>query len=853
MTIFPLKLFSDSLAMTVQIGVACLALLGLTSALICPDGGMCAEGNTCCKTPSGGYGCCPLPNAECCSDHLHCCYEGTVCDLVHSKCLNKTVSLPWVRRVPAKRLIGPLMLEGVKAVICPDGEAECPDDTTCCELPGGSWGCCPMAKAVCCEDKMHCCPEGTKCDLAHSKCVSPTLDTFPMREKVPARKRQTAVVGQAVTCPGGKSLCPDGTTCCLLASGDFGCCPYPEGVCCTDKLHCCPGNTTCDLEHEMCTSPNTRTPLAKKISAIPNDVDCPDKLSLCPDDTTCCLKGNGSYGCCPMPSAVCCSDHLHCCPEGTTCDLGQGTCVSKHDQTPMAVKIPATLTTSSLQSRGPRQINAVPCNDSVACADGSTCCKSLDGEWVCCPLPKAVCCDDHLHCCPHGTICNLAESTCDDPSGSALVPILDKVPAFSYVSEEEPLPNSKCDESTSCPGQSTCCKTTTGNWACYPLPNAMCCNDHLHCCPHGTVCNLEASTCDDPSGFTMPWVTKVPALPTQTPLATEKCDEQTMCPRGTTCCRQNSGQSACCPLPHAVCCDDHEHCCPKGYTCNVAEQTCDKPGLLSRPWVPKLPGLPLHRGLPQASAPSVHSAKNMCDPHTSCPKDTTCCFVKKTGKWGCCPLPKAVCCADGDHCCPSGYSCDDQKTCCTKGRLTIPWYRKKKALTVGAMLKDVKCDNNSSCASGTTCCKLPTGEWGCCPLVKAVCCTDHEHCCPQGYSCNMQTGTCEKPVEGVLPHMIPQTKVAESQQRAAEAGIDVKCDGAGEYSCPKLQTCCKTSATEWSCCPEPKAVCCADAKHCCPMGYTCHLGQGGCSQQAELTWDIFFTHNKKRDFVPFGL
>ncbi|XP_071247984.1 progranulin-like isoform X2 [Salvelinus alpinus] len=847
-------LFSDSLAMTVQIGVACLALLGLTSALICPDGGMCAEGNTCCKTPSGGYGCCPLPNAQCCSDHLHCCYEGTVCDLVHSKCLNKTVSLPWVRRVPAKRLIGPLMLEGVKAVICPDGEAECPDDTTCCELPGGSWGCCPLAKAVCCEDKMHCCPEGTKCDLAHSKCVSPTLDTFPMREKVPARKRQTAVVGQAVTCPGGKSQCPDGTTCCLLASGDFGCCPYPEGVCCTDKLHCCPGNTTCDLEHEMCTSPNTRTPLAKKIPAIPNDVDCPDKLSLCPDDTTCCLKGNGSYGCCPMPSAVCCSDHLHCCPEGTTCDLGQGTCVSKHDQTPMAVKIPATLTTSSLQSRGPRQINAVPCNDSVACADGSTCCKSLDGEWVCCPLPKAVCCDDHLHCCPHGTICNLAESTCDDPSsGSALVPMLDKVPAFSYVSEEEPLPNSKCDESTSCPGQSTCCKTTTGNWACCPLPNAMCCNDHLHCCPHGTVCNLEASTCDDPSGFTMPWVTKVPALPTQTPLATEKCDEQTMCPRGTTCCRQNSGQSACCPLPHAVCCDDHEHCCPKGYTCNVAEQTCDKPGLLSRPWVPKLPGLPLHRGLPQASAPSVHPAKNMCDPHTSCPKDTTCCFMKKTGKWGCCPLPKAVCCTDGDHCCPSGYSCDDQKTCCTKGRLTIPWYRKEKALTVGAMLKDVKCDNNSSCASGTTCCKLPTGEWGCCPLVKAVCCTDHEHCCPQGYSCNMQTGTCEKPVEGVLPHMIPQTKVAESQQRAAETGLDVKCDGAGEYSCPKLQTCCKTSPTEWACCPESKAVCCADAKHCCPMGYTCHLGQGGCSQQAELTWDIFFTHNKKRDFVPFGL
>ncbi|XP_031660746.1 progranulin isoform X1 [Oncorhynchus kisutch] len=826
-----------------MIGVVCLALLGLTSALICPDGGMCNDGNTCCKTPSGGYGCCPLPNAECCSDHLHCCYEGTVCDLVHSKCLNKTVSLPWVRRVPAQHIISPLMMEGVRAVICPDGESECPDDTTCCQLPEGSWGCCPLAKAVCCEDKMHCCPEGTKCDLAHSKCVSPTLETFAMREKGPAMKKQTAV-----TCPGGTSRCPNGTTCCLLTSGDYGCCPYLEAVCCTDKLHCCPGNTTCDLEHDMCTSTNTQTPLAKKTPAISNDVDCPDKVSSCPEETTCCLLGDRSYGCCPMPSAVCCPDHLHCCPGGTTCDLEQSTCVSKHGQTSMAVKFPATLTTTSLQS----PVNAVPCNDTVACADGTTCCKLLNGEWACCPLPKAVCCDDHLHCCPHGTICNLAESTCDDPtSGSALVPMLDKVPAFSYVSQEESLPNSICDKSTSCPGKSTCCKTTTGNWACCPLPNAVCCDDHLHCCPHGTVCNLEASTCDDPSGFNMPWVTKVAALTTQAQLATEKCDEQTMCPGGTTCCRQNSGQWACCPLPHAVCCDDHEHCCPKGYTCNVAEQTCDKAGTLSLPWIPRVPALLLHRVLPQAIAPSFPLAKNMCDPHTSCPKYTTCCFMNKAGKWGCCPLPKAVCCANGDHCCPSGYSCDGHKTSCTKGPLTIPWYRKVKALTEGAMLKDVKCDDKSSCASGATCCKLPTGKWGCCPLVKAVCCTDHEHCCPQGYSCNMQTGTCEKLVEAILLRTVSLTKVAESQQRAAEMSIDVTCDSTGEYSCPKLETCCKTSPTEWSCCPAPKAICCVDTRHCCPLGYTCDLERGGCSQQAELTWDMFYSHDKKRDFVPF--
>lgn len=45
----------------------------------------------------------PFLQANCCSDHLHCCYEGTVCDLAHSKCVNKTVSLPWVRRLPARQ------------------------------------------------------------------------------------------------------------------------------------------------------------------------------------------------------------------------------------------------------------------------------------------------------------------------------------------------------------------------------------------------------------------------------------------------------------------------------------------------------------------------------------------------------------------------------------------------------------------------------------------------------------------------------------------------------------------------------------------------------------------------------
>ena len=44
-------------------------------------------------------------------------------------------------------------------------------------------------QAVCCEDRQHCCPEGTQCDLSHSRCVSAGLGSVPLLEKLPARRR----------------------------------------------------------------------------------------------------------------------------------------------------------------------------------------------------------------------------------------------------------------------------------------------------------------------------------------------------------------------------------------------------------------------------------------------------------------------------------------------------------------------------------------------------------------------------------------------------------------------------------------------------------------------------------------
>ncbi|KAM9488533.1 granulin b [Clarias gariepinus] len=726
--------------------LVCL-MLGVCSALICPDGGMCDQGNTCCLTPGGGYGCCPLPNAECCSDHLHCCHEGTLCDMAHGRCVNKTHTLAWVRRVSAKQTALP------RAVVCPDQESECPDDTTCCQMPDGKWGCCPMPNAVCCEDKRHCCPQGTTCDLHHSRCVSAPGDSTPLLRKFPAVRK------------GEKS---------------------------DAAMNEIPGEFT----HS-------------------NDVICPDKVSTCPDKTTCCQLPSGSYGCCPMPSAVCCEDHMHCCPAGTVCDLEHAACVMTNELARMTEAPPIVQLKPAVDS--------VPCNDSVVCATGSTCCKKQDGKWACCPLPEAVCCEDHTHCCPHGTVCNLSEGTCDDPADRSLsVSMVKKVPALPHPSQTA---NEKCDPTFSCPQDSTCCKLVSGSWGCCPLPQAVCCEDHQHCCPHNTVCNMAAGTCDGVSGvgvgLTVPWVSKTPAV-ALTP-ENERCDETAACPSGTTCCRQKTGNWACCLLPQAVCCEDHEHCCPQGYKCDAAQQSCEHPSLPSMPWARKRPALSVRPDSQQ---------EHKCDAHTSCPRGSTCCFMVKISKWGCCPLPQAVCCDDGDHCCPSSYTCDKMRPICVKGKLQIPWFKKQPAISaqgseVTQNIEDVKCDDTTSCAAGTTCCRLSSGTWGCCPLVKAVCCEDHEHCCPHDYTCDLQTGTCIKPssTHGVALTLLDTLSAIDKDE--------VMCDTTRR--CSKSQTCCRTSDSDWACCPFHQAVCCEDMKHCCPKGYTCDPEER-CTKQSPLTW-----------------
>lgn len=224
---------------------------------MCPDGKMeCTDHMTCCALQDGSYGCCPFPNATCCSDKLHCCPSEMTCDVKHGMCRrNDGDFLIWVETVkPVDHTVSARVLElshsknqdendiapiyrneerkVAKKIECPGGNQTCADSYTCCETPSGDYACCPMVEAVCCSDHIHCCPKGSSCDTHAGRCT-----------------RKTASISEPtvknIICPGGDFQCPDGATCCAMGGSDYGCCPLENASCCSDLLHCCPDGYKC--------------------------------------------------------------------------------------------------------------------------------------------------------------------------------------------------------------------------------------------------------------------------------------------------------------------------------------------------------------------------------------------------------------------------------------------------------------------------------------------------------------------------------------------------------------------------------------------------------------------------------
>ncbi|XP_034749303.1 granulin a isoform X1 [Etheostoma cragini] len=737
--------------------VICWALLALVGADECPDGGRCEEGQTCCNDPASGFECCPFDQAECCGDHMHCCPMGTICDNATSSCLNSTGSIPWVERASAERPRLSKSFRMIKANLGEEDDNICPDQSRCppeysCLRALTRFGCCPLAQGVPCSDGKHCCPESHQCSADSRSCIKKELVS-------------------TVLCSDGVSECPDETTCCETSEGKWGCCPMPKAVCCEDKTHCCPEGSICDVQHSKCISSSTKkqTPMWAKLPArIRADWEN--------------QKG-----------------------EKVTAE----TVVEKKNEVPTVITVPPLEKEVSSVTE-PAAGNDVPCNDTASCPDQTTCCKTKDGGWSCCPSPEAVCCEDFIHCCPKGKTCNLAAQTCDDSTCS--VPWLEKVPTtprqgpkvLAKPRQGAQVGNVTCDSTSSCPDGTTCCKTTTGTWACCPLPQAVCCEDHVHCCPTGTTCDLAAQKCDRALGST-PMMRKIPAVATAAPATVA----------ATTQSQATSTKQTVEPEKEEV---------------TKTQETKDKE---------------------EENEKDDKEEGIQCDSRTTCPPSTTCCFMTSSHMWGCCPLPKAVCCDDGSHCCPNGYTCNESKTSCVKGEVVIPWYTKLPATS--SMETDpsaVQCNGLHQCPQHTTCCQLMTGEWGCCPLQNAVCCPDMEHCCPQGYTCNIASKSCQKLIMlqlDTLP-LTPVSLPGNQPPHIPSTQREVPCDK--QSNCSDKETCCRTSPTEWGCCPSPNAVCCSDMKHCCPNGYTC-TEKGNCTKDTGLPWYNWneFLSGKKRALI----
>ncbi|XP_039977029.1 progranulin-like [Xiphias gladius] len=260
------------------------------------------------------------------------------------------------------------------------------------------------------------------------------------------------------------------------------------------------------------------------------------------------------------------------------------------------------------------------------------------------------------------------------------------------------------------------------------------------------------------------------------------CLDGNVCSNDATCCLTKHGYS-CCPYPNAVCCSDLAHCCPSGFRCNLLTQMCEKANQqwMNTPLVKKEaaedPHPPVLTVAPLQDLKSNHipeqkkSAVVYCDNYYICPTGTTCCRHPK-GTWFCCPYSPGMCCLDGYHCCPYGYDCDLTYTYCVRESLRYPLTPKQVLSSVPASLISssedkaspqekpmaalteasggapnalvIRCNSEFYCSQGTTCCKGSTGQWKCCPYPLGQCCTDGQHCCQYGYTCEPSSLTCRR-------------------------------------------------------------------------------------------------------------
>ncbi|KAF5405781.1 hypothetical protein PHET_00725 [Paragonimus heterotremus] len=685
------------------------SLSDATHTVVCPDRtSACPDNSTCCPMKNDQWGCCPYVNAICCSDGLHCCAHGAECDLqaggckaTNSKSVGSLESLLfgntplWPNLGKSRPVSQAVQKHADSNVWNPMAYL----GTTCCRDSDNNFACCPFPDAVCCPDGVHCCPTNSACDLKAEKCV-PTSDFLQTSFTLPQ------------LCPDGRSKCPTDQTCCPLLDKDWGCCPIPDAVCCSDGLHCCPTGYRCNAEKGTCVKTSST-------STGHNKVVCPNEEFQCENGTTCCALPNDEWACCPFDKAVCCSDMAHCCPQNYTCDIEHNRCLASG--TYLAT---ADIWSLSFPPKSHAAQKTCP-GGLVACSSESTCCPDADGTDSCCPYPDAVCCPNG-RCCPKGHQCDMLTGQCSRVGvlwSQDFVPWTRKLPALRSSEQQQGhqlnlFPHDRLcpDMKSFCTGNRTCCPLKGDAYGCCPLDNGVCCSDGLHCCPAGSVCTgsnqcvrrLPHRTEETrKAAYKMVPTTFQPIHVGQLPVNNVELNEVVRanwcgaCSYGEFCCPDASGRAnqKCCPAAAGVCCSDGEHCCPRGSRCvgnnecepvNQDTETYYAPYLVPtknsslttsgflRHIRPQSFDFPLAKNatlarieprflVDQFLRASAHLYTVCLDRERSCSTDQRCCLSNKHG-YVCAPKGAVCCSPDSDTYCPAASNCSADGLTCIRNR-----------------------------------------------------------------------------------------------------------------------------------------------------------------------------------------
>lgn len=94
---------------------------------------------------------------------------------------------------------------------------------------------------------------------------------------------------------------------------------------------------------------------------------------------------------------------------------------------------------------------------------------------------------------------------------------------------------------------------------------------------------------------------------------------------------------------------------------------------------------------------------------------------------------------------------------------------------------------------------------------QAVCCADHLHCCPRGYTCDSSSGQCLQNPDamGYIGRLFSSASTTplllKSKSKDLLESSVVVCPDK-EATCPEGMTCCLTKDQQYACCPMPKVI-----------------------------------------------